>query len=76
MANRFCVNLTRAKDDRDRATVAFVLASAAAASGKEALVFLSIDGVRLSQKGYADDIHEEGFAGFAYKSHQAPQFFR
>jgi predicted peroxiredoxin len=62
MVNRFCVNLTRAKDDRDRATVAFVLANAAVASGKEALVFLSIDGVRLSQKGYADDIHEEGFA--------------
>ena len=62
MANRFCVNLTRAKDDRDRATVAFVLANAAAASGKEVVVFLSIDGVRLSQKGYADDIHEEGFA--------------
>lgn len=62
MANRFCVNLTRAKDDRDRSTVAFVLANAAVASGKEVVVFLSIDGVRLSQKGYADDIHEEGFA--------------
>ena len=26
------------------------------------MVFLSIEGTRLSQKGYADDIHEEGFA--------------
>ena len=26
------------------------------------LVFLSIEGVRLAQKGYADDVHEEGFA--------------
>ena len=25
-------------------------------------MFLSVEGVRLSQKGYADDIHEEGFA--------------
>ena len=25
------------------------------------MVFLSTEGVRLSQKGYADDIHEEGF---------------
>ena len=25
-------------------------------------MFLSTEGVRLSQKGYADDIHEEGFA--------------
>ena len=62
MANRFCVNLTHAKDDPDRATVGFVLASAALGSGKETLVFLSIDGVRLAQKGYADDIREEGFA--------------
>ena len=25
-------------------------------------MFLSIEGVRLAQPGYADDIHEEGFA--------------
>jgi predicted peroxiredoxin len=62
MANRFCVNLTHAKDDADRATVAFVLANAAAGSGKETLVFLSVEGVRLAQRGYADDVREEGFA--------------
>ena len=62
MANRFCVNLTHAKDNPDKATVAFVIANAAVGSGKETLVFLSVEGVRLSQKGYADDIHEEGFA--------------
>lgn len=62
MANRFCVSLTHAKDDPDRATVAFVVASAAAGSGKETLVFLSVEGVRLSQKGYADGVHEEGFS--------------
>ena len=62
MAGKFCVSLTCAKDDRDRATVAFVLANAAAASDRETVVFLSIEGVRLSQMGYADDIHEEGFS--------------
>ena len=62
MAGRFCVSLTAGKDNCDRATVAFVVANAAAASDKETLVFLSIEGVRLSQKGYADDIKEEGFA--------------
>ena len=62
MANRFCVNLTHAKDDRDRATVGFVLANAALGSGKETLVFLSVEGVRLAEKGYADEIREEGFA--------------
>jgi predicted peroxiredoxin len=62
MANRFCVSLTHAKDNTDKATVAFVVANAALGSGKETLVFLSVEAVRLSQRGYADDIHEEGFA--------------
>jgi predicted peroxiredoxin len=62
MAGKFCVSLSCAKDNTDKATVAFVIANAAAASDKETLVFLSIEGVRLSQKGYADDVHEEGFA--------------
>ncbi len=62
MAGKFCVSLSCAKDNSDKATVAFVIANAAVASDKETLVFLSIEGVRLSQKGYADDIREEGFA--------------
>jgi len=62
MTDRFVVSLTHGKNDTDKATVAFVVANAAAASDKEALVFLSIEAVRLSQRGYADDVHEEGFA--------------
>lgn len=62
---RFVVSLTYAKDNPDRATVAFVVASAAIGSDQETVVFLSIDGVRLSQKGYAETIHEEGFAALA-----------
>src|SRR5260370_24247793 len=62
MANKFCVSITHAKDNTDKATVGFVVANAAAGSGKEALVFLSVEGVRLAQKGYANDMHEEGFA--------------
>jgi predicted peroxiredoxin len=62
MNTRFCVSLTHAKNDPDKATVAFVVANAAVASDRETMVFLSTEGVRLSQKGYADDIREEGFA--------------
>jgi predicted peroxiredoxin len=62
MTKRFCVSLTYAKNDTDKATVAFVVANAAVASDKESIVFLSTEGVRLAQKGYADDIHEQGFA--------------
>ena len=62
MAGKFVISLTCAKDDTDRATVAFVVANAAVASDKQTVVFLSTEGTRLSQKGYADDIHEQGFA--------------
>src|SRR5260370_13716043 len=62
MTKRFCVSLTYAKNDTDKATVAFVIANAAVASDKESIVFLSTEGVRLAQKGYADDIHDQGFA--------------
>jgi len=64
-SGKFCTVLTHAKDDTDRATVAFVIANAAAAAEQRALVFLTVEGVRLSQKGYADDVHEEGFAPLA-----------
>jgi uncharacterized protein len=62
MASKFCVNVTHSTDDTDRATVGFVLANAAVGSGKETMVFLSIEGVRLAQRGVAAAIHEEGFA--------------
>ena len=62
MAGKFCVSLTFAKDNTDKATVAFVVANAAVASDKDTMVFLSTEGVRLAQKGYADDIQEEGFS--------------
>ena len=65
MSNKLCISLTYAKDNTDKATVAFVIANAAIASDKDTLVFLSTEGVHLSQKGHAKDIHEEGFAPLA-----------
>lgn len=62
---KLMVSLTAAKDNTDKATVAFVVANASVASDVETVVFLSTEGVRLSQKGYADDIHEEGFKPLA-----------
>ncbi len=59
---KLMISITHAKDNPDKATVGFVVANASGASGVETVVFLSTDGVYLSQAGYADDIHEEGFA--------------
>jgi predicted peroxiredoxin len=65
MAGKFCVCLTHAKDDPDKATMAFVVANAAVASQKDTVVFLSTEGVRLAIRGYADIVHEDGFAPLA-----------
>ncbi|HLX61949.1 MAG TPA: DsrE family protein [Planctomycetota bacterium] len=62
MAGKFCVILGVAKDNTDKCTVGFVVANAAAASDKETMVFLTLEGTRVCQKGYADDVHEIGFA--------------
>ncbi|MEH7249787.1 DsrE family protein [Neobacillus niacini] len=62
MAGKFLVSLTNAKNDPDKATVGFVVANAAVASGQETVVFLNVEGAYLASKGYADDIHETGFA--------------
>lgn len=62
MAGKFCVTLSYAKDNSDKATVAFVIANAALGSEKDTMVFLMTEGVHVSQQGYADSIHEEGFA--------------
>lgn len=65
MPGKICVSLTHAKDNADKATVAFVIANAAVASDKETVVFLSTEGVRLAERGHADDVREEGFAPLA-----------
>ena len=65
MPGKFVVSISCAKNDTDKATVGFVIANAAVASDKATVVFLSIEGTRLSQNGYADDIAEDGFAPLA-----------
>jgi predicted peroxiredoxin len=59
------ISITHADDDADKATVGFVVASAAAASAQDTTVFLSSNGAYLGKKGEAGKIHEEGFAPLA-----------
>jgi uncharacterized protein len=63
--NNFGISLTRSTDDPDRATVAMIIANASVASGKNTMVFLTSEGVRLAVKGVADSIHEEGLQPMA-----------
>jgi predicted peroxiredoxin len=57
---RFIAQATHGREDPERATLAFVVANVAAAADQEAIVLLTIEGVWLATKGYADDIHHEG----------------
>jgi predicted peroxiredoxin len=57
-ASSFCVSLSSCRKDPDKATVAFVVASAALGSGKDTLVFLSADGVWAAVKSAAAEIDE------------------
>ena len=45
MSDTFCVTINSCKENGDKATVGFVVATAALGSGKDTLVFLSTDGV-------------------------------
>jgi uncharacterized protein len=62
MTERFCVNLSSGAELLDKATVGFVVANAALASGKETLVFLTVEAVRLGFVGGAEGLHADGFA--------------
>ncbi|MBW7884875.1 MAG: DsrE family protein [Caldilineaceae bacterium] len=59
------INNTHGKDDVERATLAFVVANAAISSGQEAIMLLTIDGVWVATKGYADGLQADGFAPLA-----------
>lgn len=56
------VSITHGADDADKATVGFVVASAAVAAAQDTTVFLSSGGAWLAKRGGADKIHEEGLA--------------
>ena len=57
---RFIAHATHGRDDPERATLPFIVANVAASADQEAIVLLTIEGVWLATKGYADDIHYEG----------------
>jgi uncharacterized protein len=57
---RFMAQSTHGREDPERATLPFIVANVAASAEQEAIVLLTIEGVWLATKGYADDIHHPG----------------
>lgn len=56
---RVIVGCTHGAEDPDRVVVAYLTAGAALDQGKEVVMWLSSDGVRLATRGYVDPIREE-----------------
>ncbi len=58
---KLMVNCTHGREDVERASLAFVVGNVAASADQEVVVLLTIDGVWNATKGYADEMHKEGF---------------
>ena len=62
---RMLFHCTHGRDDPERAIVPFIAANVAAASGREAVVLLTIEGAWLCKRGYAETVETEGFPQLA-----------
>ncbi len=60
MANKLIFNCTHGKEDAERASLPFVAGNVAATAGQEAIVFCTIEAVRLGTKGGAEGITTKG----------------
>src|SRR3954469_6724825 len=57
---RFLAQATHGREDQERATLPFIVANVAASADQDAIVLLTIEGVWLATRGYAEEIHHEG----------------
>ena len=58
---KILVHCTHGNEDPERATLAFVVGNVSVTADQDTVMLLTIDGVWLATKGYADAIHKDGF---------------
>ncbi len=59
--SKLLINCTHGSEDVERATLPFAVGNVAASADQDVVVLLTIEGVWNATKGYADNIHKEGF---------------
>jgi predicted peroxiredoxin len=59
------IHNTQGKDDVERASLALVVGNTALSSGQKATLLLTIEGVWLATRGYADGLQANGFEPLA-----------
>jgi len=60
MASKVVINLATGLEDEERVTLAFLMAGGAIAQGKQTVIFLTKDAVRLALPGVAQGVACEG----------------
>ena len=60
-ADKLVIIATYAEESPDKATIPFVMGSAALAMDVEVTIILQVTGVYLALKGYVDHVHASGF---------------
>ncbi len=58
--NKVVINLATGHEDADKVTIAFLVATAALGKGRDVVMFLTKEAVRLGLPGYADAVESAG----------------
>jgi uncharacterized protein len=61
MSNSLMIHCTHGKEDAERAILPFIVGNVAVTADQQATIFLTVEGVRLATKGYAEQVSKEGF---------------
>ena len=61
MSQTLLLHCTHGKEDAERAILPFIVGNVAVTADKPATIFLTVEGVRLATKGYAEGVNKEGF---------------
>ena len=56
------IHNSRGKEDAERASLAFIVGNTALSSGQEATMLLTLEGVRVATKDYAEGVQAQDFA--------------
>jgi predicted peroxiredoxin len=58
---RLVIHASHGKEDPERSILPFILGTTAVSADQECTIVLTVEGVRLATKGYAEEIEKEGF---------------
>jgi uncharacterized protein len=61
MSNPLLIHCSHGKEDAERAILPFIVGNVAVTADQQATIFLTVEGVRLATKGYAEQVNKEGF---------------